>query len=122
MDFALQFPAARRVAAALESEELRVPAHFDAEVFAAIRRLVRRRIVSVDRGGLALIRNARLVATRVPLLPLYAEAFGMRDRFGPSDVFYAVLARRLSATLVTSDEALARAARGYVEVRFVRPG
>lgn len=118
----MQFPAARRVAAALEGEELRVPAHFDAEVFAAVRRLVRRRIVSVDRGGLALLRNARLVATRMPLLPLCAEAFTVRDRFGPHDAFYAVLARSLSATLVTSDEALARAARGYVEVRYVRPG
>ena len=122
MDFALQLPAARRVADALEDEQIRVPAHFDAEVFAAIRRLVRRRLVAVDRAGLALLRNARLVATRMPLLPLYAEAFTVRDRFGPSDAFYAVLARSLSAALVTSDEALARAARGYVDVRFVRPG
>lgn len=110
------------MAAALDDEEIRVPAHFDAEVFSAIRRLVRRRVVAVDRAGLALLRNTRLVATRMPLLPLYAEAFNVRDRFGPSDAFYVVLARSLSATLVTSDEALARAAHGYVDVRFVRPG
>ena len=120
MDLALRFPAARRVAAALEGQEIRVPAHFDAEVFAAVRRLVQRRIVGVDRGGLALLRNARLVATRIPLLPLYAEAFTVRDRFGPGDAFYAVLARSLSAALVTSDEGLARAAHGYVDVRYVR--
>lgn len=93
--------------------------HFDAEVFAAIRRLVRRRLVPVDRAGLSLLRNMRLVAVRAPLLPLYAEAFNVRDRFGPSEVFYAVLARSLSATLVTCDAALARAARGYVDVRYV---
>lgn len=63
----------------------------------------------------------RLVATRAPLLPLYAEAFTLRDRFGPADVFYVALARSLSAPLVTSDAALARAARGYVEVRYIRP-
>lgn len=110
------------MADALEDEQIRVPAHFDAEVFSAIRRLVRRRLIAVDRAGLALLRNARLVATRMPLLPLYPEAFTVRDRFGPSDAFYAVLARSLSAALVTSDEALARAARGYVDVRLVRPG
>lgn len=98
---------------------VRVPAHFDAEVFAAVRRLVRRRIVAVDRAGLGLLFTARLVAGRVSLLPLYAEAFNVRERFGPSDVFYAVLARSLSATLVTSDAALARAARGYVDVRYI---
>ena len=120
MELALQRASAPRVAAALDDEEIRVPAHFDAEVFSAIRRLVRRRVVAVDRAGLALLRNTRLVATRMPLLPLYAEAFNVRDRFGPSDAFYAVLARSLSATLVTSDEALARASRGYVDVRYVR--
>jgi len=80
---------------------------------------VRRRIVGVDRSGLALLLTARLVAERVSLLPLYAEAFTLRDRFGPADVFYAVLARSLSATLVTSDAGLARAARGYVDVRYL---
>ncbi len=120
MELALQRASAPGVAAALDDEEIRVPAHFDAEVFSAIRRLVRRRVVAVDRAGLALLRNTRLVATRMPLLPLYAEAFTVRDRFGPSDAFYAVLARSLSATLVTSDEALARASRGYVDVRYVR--
>lgn len=80
---------------------------------------MRRRIVGVDRSGLALLLTARLVAERVSLLPLYAEAFGVRDRFGPADVFYAVLARSLSATLVTSDAGLARAARGYVDVRYL---
>jgi len=120
VELALQRASASRVAAALDDEEIRVPAHFDAEVFSAIRRLVRRRVVAVDRAGLALLRNTRLVATRMPLLPLYAEAFTVRDRFGPSDAFYAVLARSLSATLVTSDERLARAAHGYVDVRYVR--
>ncbi len=120
MELALQRASAPGVAAALDDEEIRVPAHFDAEVFSAIRRLVRRRVVAVDRAGLALLRNTRLVATRMPLLPLYAEAFNVRDRFGPSDAFYAVLARSLSATLVTSDEALARASRGYIDVRYVR--
>ena len=98
-----------------------MPAHFDAEVFAAVRSLLRRRAVGVDRAGLALLRNTRLVAQRMPLLPLYPEAFNVRDRFGLGDVFYAVLARALSATLVTSDAPLARAARGYVEVRYIAP-
>lgn len=99
-----------------------MPAHFDAEVFAAIRRLIRRRLLDVERAELALADSARLAAERVALATLLAEAFVVRDRFGASDVFYAVLARRRSATLVTSDEALARAAAGYVDVRYISSG
>jgi len=115
----IQTPSEERIHAALRGQELRVPAHFDAEVFAAVRRLARRGLVDAERAHLALLRCARLAAERVPLLPLFPDAFSLRDRFGAADVFYAVLARSLSATLVTSDAALARAARGYVDVRYV---
>ncbi len=122
MDYVIQSPSAGRIRAALTDQELRVPAHFDAEVFAAVKRLARQGRVDSERAQLALLGAARLAAERVALVPLFPLAFRVRDRFGAADVFYAVLARSLSATLVTSDAALARAARGYVDVRYVSPG
>lgn len=68
----------------------------------------------------AVHRLVRLTAGRVALVPLLAEALLVRDRFGANDVFYAVLARSLGATLVTSDAGLARAAGGYCAVAYVQ--
>lgn len=118
----LQRPSAAEIAAALQGDEVKVPAHFDAEIFAAVRRLVRRGLIDIGRAELALADGVRLSAERVALAPLVAEAFALRDRFGASDVFYAVLARDRAATLITSDAALARAATGYVEVRYISAG
>lgn len=107
------------IAAAIVGERLRVPAHFDKEVFTAVLRLLRQRSITADQAALGLARTARLPAERVALAQMLAEAYVMRDRFSPGDVFYAVLARRSSAVLVTCDASLARAADGYAEVRFV---
>jgi len=107
------------ISEALGGEEVRVPAHFDKEVYAAVLRLLRQRSITADQAALGLARTARLPAERVPLAQMLAEAYVMRDRFSPGDVFYAVLARRSSAVLVTCDASLARAADGYVEVKLV---
>lgn len=93
-----------------------MPAIFDAEVFAAIRGLLRRHAIDERLARLSLLEAARLSAERHSLVELLPEAFTLRDRFGAYDVFYVALARRLSARLVTTDGPLARAATGYVDV------
>ena len=110
------------MAAALEGHDVSVPALFDAEVFAAIRRSLRRGVITTERAELALLRLAQFKAERRAMTDLLPDAFVLRDRFGAYDVFYVALARRLGATLVTSDRPFARAAAGYVEVAFVGVG
>lgn len=102
---------------ALRAEDIRVPAHFDAEAFSALRRGVLTRRVPLDRALAALDELRRLVAARHAIGGMLFEAMALRDRFGARDVFFAILARQLDATLITSDARLARAAEGYVRVR-----
>jgi predicted nucleic acid-binding protein len=96
-----------------------VPVFFDAEVFAAVRGLVRRRDLDPDGGRNALFVLGALRVRRAAIKPLIAEAFAIRDRFSPYDAFYAIVARLTDATLVTCDRGLARAAKGYCKVEYV---
>jgi predicted nucleic acid-binding protein len=96
-----------------------VPAIFDAEAYAVVRRELRRGRLSESAGLAALFHIRRLTAARHATGPLLLDAFNVRDRFVAHDVFYAVLARRLGATLVTTDVALGRACAGYVPVRLL---
>jgi len=119
VDRLLRSAAGEEVVRLITGRRLVVPALFDAEVFAAVRRAARRGIVTPERARVMLLWTARLVAERRTMTDLLAEAFVLRDRFGPYDVFYVALARRLGATLVTTDRPLARSAAGYVEVTYV---
>jgi predicted nucleic acid-binding protein len=110
---------ATSVAAVLRSELPRVPVHFDAEVFSAIRGMTRRREIGTDDAVAALFRLRTLRLQRVAIVPLLGDAFALRDRFAAYDAFYAVVARLSSATLVTCDRGLARAANGYCAVTYV---
>ena len=107
------------VAAALRNELPRVPLHFDAEVFAAVRGMTRRREIVIDDALAVLYRLRTLRLQRVAIVPLVGEAFALRDRFAAYDAFYAVVARLSGATLVTCDRGLARAAKGYCKVEYV---
>ena len=107
------------MASVLAGQRVLVPAHFDAEVLSAIRRLTRRKVISPAQAGDALLRLALLPAERAALAPLLSEAFALRDRFSAFDALYAVLGRQRAAALCTTDTRLARAARGYVDVALV---
>lgn len=96
-----------------------VPVFFDAEVFGAVRGLIRRRTIDEEQGQEALFRLRRIRVRRAAIRPLIAEAFAVRDRFSPYDSFYAIVARLSEATLVTCDRGLARAAKGYCKVEYV---
>lgn len=90
-------------------------------MFAAIRDLTRRREIVIDDALAALFRFRTLRLQRVAIIPLVGEAFALRDRFAAYDVFYAITARLSSATLVTCDRGIARAANGYCDVAYVTP-
>lgn len=110
---------ATSVAGAIRNELPRVPSHFDAEVFAAIRGMTLRQEVVIDDALAALYRLRTLRVQRVAIVPLIGEAFALRDRFAAYDVFYAIVARLSSAALVTCDRGLARAAKGYCKIEYV---
>lgn len=77
------------------------------------------REIAIDDALAALFRLRTLHLQRVAIAPLVGEAFALRDRFAAYDAFYAVIARLSSATLVTCDRGLARAAKGYCKVEYV---
>jgi len=106
VDRLLDGPAPRERAAAGRSsrERSRVPSRIRTGTATSSGRAA---CIDIERAELALAHGARLAAERVALASLVAEAFALRDRFGASDVFYAVLARDRSATLLTSDAARA---------------
>ena len=93
-----------------------MPVHFDAEVLSAVRNMTQRREISIDDAFVALFRLRTLRLQRVAIQPLVGEAFALRDRFGAYDALYAIVARLSSATLITCDRGLARAAKGYCRV------
>lgn len=99
-----------------------VPIHFDAEVFAGVRKFLRRGAIDAEQARLALFLLGRIRVRRAAITPLIAEAFVVRDRFSPYDAFYAIVARLTEATLVTTDRGLARAAEGYCRIEYVAPG
>lgn len=101
---------------------MRVPAHFDAEVLAAVRKSVRLRRIEEEQARVAIFHLRGLRAQRIALTPMLAEAFALRDRMGVYDAFYAIVARLSDATLLTTDRGLARAAKGYCKVEYVALG
>ena len=107
-------------AAIVANERLIVPAHFDAEVYAAFRGLIRRKLVDRARLDFITSRLIALAAERVALAPLLPEVHRLADRLAAADAFYVALARARGAQLLTADASLARAASGLADVQLVR--
>lgn len=98
------------VAARLRAgDTLFAPAHLDAEVVSALRRLARGSLAVESAVPAALRHLAGLPLRRVPLAPLLPRMWELRDNLTPYDAAYAALAERLDATLVTADRRLASA-------------
>lgn len=87
-----------------------VPAYFEADAYAGIRRMLLLRKITRENAAEALTRLAGMDADRVALAPLLPHAYELVDRVGAHDAFYVVLARGRNATLLTSDGPLANAA------------
>ena len=107
----LRTDAAQEVEAALlASRPAIAPAHFDAEVYSALRRLYTRGRMDRDRVGIAVDRLERLDIERLEIVSLLPNVVGLVDVIGAHDVFYVLLAISRQCRLVTCDARLARAA------------
>jgi predicted nucleic acid-binding protein len=105
----------------LAGHQLRVPAHFDAEVYSALRRHRRMGGVTAARLDALVSLLAEFTAQRVALSGLLVAAHGLGERFSSSDSLYVALSQLQRADLVTADSALARAATGVIPVRLISP-
>lgn len=112
-------PAGRQVGHGLRAATAAAPAHFDAEVFSALGRLARERVMSDALVAPVLVALARAPIQRVPIPPLLDEAGSLRDDVSQRDALYVVPTRRLQASLLTADVRLARIPRLGVAVTVV---
>ena len=94
--------------------DLNVPALCDIEVAAALRRGLLAGSLSRRRAGQALDDYGDLPLTRHGHQTLLRPILALRHNFSAYDAAYVALAERLGATLLTADQALAKAARGRV--------
>ena len=111
MELLLRTERASAVGAVLErSGPAIVPAHFDAEVYQALRRGYLRRNFDRERLSLTVDRLERFDADRIEITSLLPTVVGLADVIGAHDVFYVLLAISRGCPLLTCDAALARAA------------
>lgn len=116
IELLLRTPAGDRADAALRGNRVVVPAHFDAEVFSALGRLVRGRALEEKLVEPILDELAHAPFLRYTLQPLLAAAWELRHNLALRDALYVSLARRLGATFVTADARLAKAPALGVDV------
>ncbi|MDI6911865.1 type II toxin-antitoxin system VapC family toxin [Nocardioides sp.] len=90
-------------------DALFAPAHIDAEVVSALRRLARGRPAIESAVPAALHHLAGLPLRRAPLAPLLPRMWELREDLTAYDAAYAALAERRNGTLVTADRKLASA-------------
>jgi predicted nucleic acid-binding protein len=116
----------RRSGRDLARRVLRNPRHaphlLDVEVTQALRGMVLRGELSVDRAS-----DARLDASDLPIRryqhrPLLVRAWELRDSLSVYDAVYVALAELLDAPLVTCDARLAAAAGHDAEIELFAPG
>ena len=98
------------VAARLTAGDVLVaPAHLDAEVVSALRRLASRHPVLREIVPSALRHLAGFAIRRLPLVPLLDRMWELRDNVTPYDAAYVAVAERLDAPLITCDGKLTAA-------------
>lgn len=98
-----------------------VPAHFEADAYAGLRRMVNTGTIRRDALPTAIQHVADMPGDRVSLAPLLPAAYQLFDRVGAHDSFYVALALARGATLLTSDAPLARAAEQIGVSVLLRP-
>jgi predicted nucleic acid-binding protein len=96
----------------LHGESLHAPHLLDVEVSQVLRREVREKRISADRGAEAIHDLILLDIRRYPHTPLLSEIWQHRHTLSAYDAAYVVLTEILGATLLTRDARLA-AAHGH---------
>jgi predicted nucleic acid-binding protein len=100
----------------LADADVHAPHLLDVEVVSAISRLVRRRVIPLERGADALADLPALDVARYPHVPLLRRIWQLSSTFTAYDAAFVALADALGATLVTTDLRLARLARSVIDV------
>lgn len=108
---------ARRLLA--PGESLHAPHLLDLEVAQVLRRFVRSRELSAQRGAEALEDLLDLPVTRYPHEPLLHRVWELRDNVTAYDAAYLALAEALDAPLLTRDERIGSAPGHSVRVEIV---
>jgi predicted nucleic acid-binding protein len=90
-------------------DALFAPAHLDAEVVSALRRLAMSNLTLKEAVPTALHHLAGFPIRRMALAPLLQRIWELRENVTAHDAAYVALAERLDASLVTSDNKLAAA-------------
>lgn len=114
-------PAADGLVARLGSDELHAPHLVDVEVLHALRRLVVRRELTLDRAADARFDYADLRIVRYPHQPIADRIWELRANLSAYDAAFVALAEALGSPLVTSDARLARAPGHDAEVELFAP-
>ena len=100
--------------ALVDADAVAAPAHLDVEVLSALGRLKRAGTLTHETARVQAI--STFGASRWPLPPLLPAAWALTDRIAVRDALYVALAASLTATLVTTDARLRRAAADIVPV------
>ena len=95
----------------LQEQRFVAPDLLAIEVASVSRRMVLRGVCSAARAEQALTSFRNLPKTLYPTESVLRSAWDLRDNVSVADALYLVVAGALDATLVTTDERLARAAR-----------
>lgn len=89
------------------AESLHAPHLIDVEVAQVLRRIVRKKGMTAERGEQALDDLRQLPLSRYPQSLLLDRIWALRDNASAYDATYLALAEALDATLLTCDAALA---------------
>ena len=108
--YAADDPRRDAVAARLAAgDTLFAPAHLDAEVVSALRRLAQRAPALQVAVPAALRHLAGFPIRRMPLAPLLIRMWDLRQNVAPYDGAYVALAERLDGPIITCDRKLTAA-------------
>lgn len=97
------------VARMTAGDALFAPAHMDAEVVSALRRMARNSPALRATVPAALRHLADFPIRRMPLTPLLQRIWELRENITPYDAAYIALAERLDSPLITGDGKLSAA-------------
>lgn len=118
VDYLVDSPLADLVADRISESEVNVPAHFDAEVLAALGRLHRADKLTETEVQQRVELTAEAPFQRHLLAPLLTGAWALHHNVRLVDALYIELANLLDATIVTTDSGMATATPNaeYIEI------